>query len=64
MGTIGSQILPMSDRQVRPLVLLEPEQQRLAWQQTIEQASGKILSSRIVQDTKNSAYYVLLDSIK
>ncbi len=32
MGTNGSQILPMSDRQVRPLAPLEPEQQRQAWQ--------------------------------
>jgi hypothetical protein len=50
MGTIGSQILPTSERQVRPLVPLEPEQQRLAWQQAIEQAGGKIPSGRIVQD--------------
>lgn len=49
-GTIGSQILPTSERQVRPLVSLEPEQQRLAWQQAIEQAGGKIPSGRIVQD--------------
>ncbi|MFN6496840.1 MAG: hypothetical protein RMX65_007495 [Nostoc sp. DedQUE01] len=50
MGTIGFQILPMSDRQVKPLVPLEPEQQRLGWQQAVELAGGKIPSSRIVQD--------------
>ncbi|WP_256872027.1 hypothetical protein [Nostoc sp. TCL26-01] len=49
-GTIGSQILPTSERQVRPLVPLEPEQQRLAWQQAVELAGGKIPSGRIVQD--------------
>jgi hypothetical protein len=50
MGTIGSQILPTSERQVRPLVPLEPEQQRLAWQQAVKLAGGKIPSGRIVQD--------------
>jgi len=50
MGTNGSQILPTSERQVRPMVPLEPEQQRLAWQQAIELAGGKIPSGRIVQD--------------
>ncbi|TAF05725.1 MAG: hypothetical protein EAZ76_18850, partial [Nostocales cyanobacterium] len=49
-GTIGSSILPTSERQVRPLVSLEPEQQRLAWQQAVEQAGGKIPSGRQVQD--------------
>ncbi|MBD2694660.1 hypothetical protein H6G68_23430 [Anabaena catenula FACHB-362] len=49
-GTNGSQILPTSERQVRPLVPLEPEQQCLAWQQAVEQAGGKIPSGRQVQD--------------
>ncbi|MBK1990891.1 hypothetical protein A0J48_025850 [Sphaerospermopsis aphanizomenoides BCCUSP55] len=49
-GTNGSQILPTSERQVRPLVSLEPEQQCLAWQQAVEQAGGKIPSGRQVQD--------------
>lgn len=48
-GTNGSQILPTSERQVRPLVPLEPEQQRLAWQQAVEQTGGRIPSGRIVQ---------------
>lgn len=48
--TNGSQILPTSERQVRPLVSLEPEEQRLAWQQAVEQAGGKIPSGRQVQD--------------
>jgi hypothetical protein len=50
MGTIGSQILPTNERQVRPLVPFEPEQQRLVWQQAVEKAGGKIPSGRIVQD--------------
>ncbi|WP_045873568.1 hypothetical protein [Tolypothrix sp. PCC 7601] len=49
-GTNGSQILPTSERQVRPLVPLEPEQQRQAWQKAVELAGGKIPSGRIVQD--------------
>ncbi|MBE9006277.1 hypothetical protein IQ259_14730 [Fortiea sp. LEGE XX443] len=49
-GTNGSQILPTSDRQARPLVSLEPEQQRLAWQQAVKLAGGKIPSGRIAQD--------------
>jgi hypothetical protein len=32
------------------LVPFEPEQQRLAWQQAVEKAGGKIPSGRIVQD--------------
>ncbi|MBD2295074.1 hypothetical protein H6G06_16690 [Anabaena sphaerica FACHB-251] len=48
--TNGSQILPTSERQVRPLVSLEPEEQRLAWQQAVEQAGGKIPSGRQVKD--------------
>ena len=50
MGTIGSQILPTSERQVRPLVKLEPEQQREAWSKAVEYAGGKIPSGRIVKD--------------
>lgn len=50
VGTNGSQILPTNERQVRPLVSLEPEQQRLAWQKAVEQGDGKIPSGRQVQD--------------
>ncbi|MTJ47951.1 hypothetical protein FJR05_08720 [Dolichospermum sp. UHCC 0259] len=50
VGTNGSQILPTNERQVRPLVSLEPEQQRLAWQKAVEQGGGKIPSGRQVQD--------------
>jgi hypothetical protein len=50
VGTNGSQILPTNERQVRPLVSLEPEQQHLAWQKAVEQGDGKIPSGRQVQD--------------
>lgn len=49
LGTIGSQILPTSERQVRPLTTLEADEQREVWQQAVEQAGGKIPSGRIVQ---------------
>ncbi len=48
--TIGSQILPISERQVRPLTQLEPDQQREVWQQAVEAAGGKVPSGRIVKD--------------
>ena len=50
MVTIGSQILPTSERQVRPLTKLEPEQQREAWAKAVESAGGKVPSGRIVSD--------------
>ncbi|MCZ8117266.1 MAG: hypothetical protein O9295_04140 [Microcystis sp. LE18-22.4A] len=48
--TIGSEILPISERQVRPLTQLEPDQQREVWQQAVEAAGGKVPSGRIVKD--------------
>jgi hypothetical protein len=44
----GLQILPTSERQVRPLTQLSPEQQRQAWQEAIKAAGGKAPSGRIV----------------
>ncbi|WP_196522743.1 hypothetical protein [Nostoc commune] len=49
MGTNGSQILPTNERQVRPLVPLEAEEQRTAWQTAVEQAGGKVPPGRIVK---------------
>ncbi len=46
----GSQILPTSERQVRPLTKLEPEQQLQAWSKAVESAGGKRPSGRIVKD--------------
>ena len=48
--TIGSEILPISERQVRPLTQLEPDQQRKVWQQAVEAAGVKVPSGRIVKD--------------
>ncbi len=50
MTTIGGQILPTTERQVRPLTKLEPEQQREAWTKAVESAGGKVPSGRIVSD--------------
>ncbi len=49
MTTIDVQILPTSERQVRPLTKLEPSQQREAWLKAIEQAGGRRPSGRIVK---------------
>lgn len=50
LSTNGLQILPTNERQVRPLIKLEPEQQRYVWQLAVEEAGGKMPSGRIVQD--------------
>ncbi|MBU7586864.1 MAG: hypothetical protein KAF91_29105, partial [Nostoc sp. TH1S01] len=44
------QIFPTNERQVRPLVGLEPQQQVEAWQQAVQEAKGKVPSGRIVKD--------------
>ncbi|MGB5770016.1 MAG: hypothetical protein WBM32_09125, partial [Crocosphaera sp.] len=49
MTTNGTQILPTSERQVRPLTKLDPHQQREAWQKAVASANGKVPSSRIVK---------------
>jgi hypothetical protein len=43
------QILPTKESQVRPLTSLEPDEQQEVWQQAVEQAGGKVPSSRIVK---------------
>jgi hypothetical protein len=48
--TNGLQIFPTNERQVRPLVSLEPEVQREAWQQAVKVAGDKVPSGRIVKD--------------
>jgi hypothetical protein len=50
MRPSGTQILPTSERQVRPLTKLEPEQQLQAWQRSVKAADGKSPPSRIVSD--------------
>ena len=46
----GQQILPTSERQVRPLTKLEPLAQRQVWKSAVESAGGKVPSGRIVKD--------------
>jgi hypothetical protein len=46
----GAQILPTSERQVRPLTKLEPDQQREVWQKAVAAAGGKVPSGRIVKN--------------
>ncbi|MBW4689984.1 MAG: hypothetical protein KME40_34115 [Komarekiella atlantica HA4396-MV6] len=50
MSTIGLQILPTSERQVRPLSKLEPSQQQQVWQAAVQEAGGKAPSGRVVTD--------------
>ena len=42
-------IFPTNESQCRPLTKLEPMEQRLVWQQAVEQAGGKVPSARIVK---------------
>jgi hypothetical protein len=50
LTTNGTQILPRSERQVRPITKLEPEQQCEVWQTAVEEAGGKVPSARVVGD--------------
>ncbi len=43
-------LMPTSERQVRPMVGLSPSQQAEVWQEAVETAGGKIPSGRIVKD--------------
>lgn len=47
--TNGCNFLPTSERQVRPLTKLRPNEQRLVWEGAVEEAGGKVPSGRIVQ---------------
>jgi hypothetical protein len=50
LTTIGLQILPTNEGQVRPLTKLQPDQQREIWQQAVTEAGGKVPSGRVVKD--------------
>lgn len=43
------QILPTSERQVRDLINLEPNEQKQIWQQAVVESGGKVPSGRIVK---------------
>ena len=45
----GAQILPTSERQVRPLTKLQPIEQVIAWQQAVQEAGGKVPCGRTVK---------------
>ncbi len=42
-------ILPTNESQCRPLIQLEPDEQREAWQQAVKAVDGKVPSGRIVK---------------
>lgn len=50
LTTNVTQILPTSERQVRPMTKLEPQQQQQAWRLSVQKASGKVPTGRIVKD--------------
>ena len=50
LTTNGSQILPTSERQVRPMTKLEPKEQQEVWLRAVELAGGKVPTGRIVKD--------------
>lgn len=45
----GAQILPTSERQVRPLTKLQPVEQVIVWQQAVSEVGGKVPSGRTVK---------------
>ncbi|WP_223278514.1 hypothetical protein [Nostoc sp. 'Peltigera membranacea cyanobiont' 232] len=50
LTTKGSQILPTSERQVRSMTKLEPQEQQEVWLRAVELAGGKVPTGRIVKD--------------
>jgi hypothetical protein len=50
LTTNGSQILPTSERQVRSMTKLEPQEQQEVWLRAVELAGGKVPTGRIVKD--------------
>lgn len=49
-------ILPTSERQVRPLIGLLPQQQKQVWDKAVKLANNKVPSGRIVKEVKDSMY--------
>ncbi|MBG1258057.1 hypothetical protein, partial [Nostoc commune] len=50
LTTNGTQILPTSERQVRSMTKLEPQEQQEVWLRAVELAGGKVPTGRIVKD--------------
>jgi hypothetical protein len=44
------EIMPTSEYQIRPLVQLEPEQQRTVWKEAVRSADGKVVTNKQVKD--------------
>ncbi len=49
LTTNGCQILPTTERQVRPLTKLEPSEQCEVWQQAVYEAGGKVPTGQVVK---------------
>lgn len=47
--TIGCNFLPTSERQVRPLTKLTPDEQRIVWEEAVEEVGGKVPSGSLVK---------------
>ncbi|MBE9053230.1 hypothetical protein IQ243_22950 [Nostocales cyanobacterium LEGE 11386] len=50
LTTTGTQILPTSEGQVRPITKLDPQEQWEVWQTAVEEAGSKVPTGRIVKD--------------
>ncbi|WP_193199643.1 hypothetical protein [Nostoc sp. MG11] len=50
LTTNGTQILPTSEGQVRPITSLKPQEQWEVWQAAVQEAGGKIPTGRVVKD--------------
>ncbi|PSF30037.1 hypothetical protein C7H19_24075 [Aphanothece hegewaldii CCALA 016] len=50
LSTNRCQILPTTEYQVRPLSLLEPPQQPVAWRLAVTEAGGKVPPARLVRE--------------
>lgn len=50
MGTKMVRVLPTSERQVRPLISLQADEQRICWKMAVSASGGKVPSGRVVKD--------------
>lgn len=50
METKMVQVLPTSERQVRPLIYLQADEQRICWKMAVSASGGKVPSGRVVKD--------------
>jgi N6-adenosine-specific RNA methylase IME4 len=57
----GTQIVPISERQARPLTSLEPDQQREAWQRVIEKAPATGITASLVLEAAKEIQQIKRD---